>query len=155
MLEIGQSAPGFELEDQNGIEISLSQFEGQFVVLYFYPKAMTKGCAIEARGFDDVYREIQDRNAVVLGVSADSKDQLREFARAEGIQFPLLSDPDGTVGSLYDSFGEVEFRGEMRQTPFRNTYIIRPNGTIGTAYENVSPEDHPERVLADLKAMQE
>jgi peroxiredoxin Q/BCP len=150
MLEVDQRAPGFELQDHTGETVSLAEFEGQYVVLYFYPKAKTRGCSIEARGFRDHHAAFRDRDAVVVGVSADPVEELAEFAEEEALPFRLLSDPDGEVGAAYDSYGEVEFRGETRESPFRNTYVIRPDGTIGAVYEDVTPEGHAEELLAKI-----
>ena len=150
MLEAGEKAPEFELQDQNGDTVSLSDFEGRRVVLYFYPKAGTPGCATEAQGFRDRYDEFTERDVVVLGVSADSVEDLREFAEDEDLPFTLLSDEKGTVASQYESFGEKEVRDETWEIAFRNTYVIGPDGEVEAVYEGVSPEEHPERVLSDL-----
>lgn len=150
MLETGQTAPDFELEDQNGNTVSLSDYEGQRVVLYFYPKAKTGGCTTEAQGFRDLYDEFTDRDVEVLGVSADPVDLIAEFSEEEDLPFTLLSDENGEAASQYESFGEKEVRGETWEIAFRNTYVIGPDGTIEAVYEGVSPDEHPQQVLDDL-----
>ena len=150
MLEAGEDAPEFELQDQDGNTASLSDYEGQRVVLYFYPKAKTSGCTTEAQGFRDLHDEFAERDVEVLGVSADPVDLIDEFAEDEDLPFRLLSDEDGEVASKYESFGEREIRGESYEIAFRNTYVIGPDGTIEAVYEGVSPDEHPEEVLDDL-----
>lgn len=150
MLEVGQEAPAFELPDQDENLVSLTRFGGQRVVLYFYPKAMTSGCTTEAQGFRDRYEAFAERDVIVLGVSADPVEEISEFAEAEDLPFALLSDEDGEVATAYESFGEREVRGETWEIAFRNTYIIGPDDVIEATYEGVSPDEHPERVLADL-----
>lgn len=151
MLEVGQEAPAFELPDQDGEPVSLSDFEGRRVVLYFYPKAMTPGCTREAHGFKEHHEAFEERDAAVVGVSADTVSELAEFADQEDLPFTLLADEDGSVASTYESFGEREIRGETWEIAFRNTYVIGPDGTIEAVYEGVSPDEHPEEVLADLE----
>jgi peroxiredoxin Q/BCP len=153
MLDAGDTAPPFELPDQDGNPVSLSAFEGQRVVLYFYPKAMTPGCTREARTFQDHHDAFAQLDVAILGVSADPVDEIGEFADAEGLDFRLLADEDGTVAERYDSFGEREHEGETWEIAFRNTYLIGPDGRIERAYEDVSPDDHAEEVLADVRRL--
>lgn len=153
MLDAGQQAPDFELPDQTGEPVSLSDFEGLRVVLYFYPKAMTPGCTREAQGFSELQDAFEARDAAVVGVSTDTVEALAEFDDQEDLSVTLLADEDGSVASTYDSFGEREVRGETWEIAFRNTYVIGPDGTIEAVYESVSPDDHPEEVLADLDGL--
>ena len=153
MLETGDAAPPFELPDQRGNTVSLSEFEGQRVVLYFYPKAMTPGCTREARTFQEHHDAFADLDVAILGVSADPVDDISEFAESEGLDFRLLADEDGTVADRYESFGEREHDGQTWEIAFRNTYLIGPDGTVERVYEDVSPEDHPEEVLADVERL--
>jgi peroxiredoxin Q/BCP len=150
MLDIGDTAPAFELPDQHGDDVALADFEGQHVVLYFYPRANTPGCTTEATGFRDAWDEFQDRDIAVLGVSDDPVSDLEPFAEQYELPFRLLSDEDGSVASAYDSYGEKNMFGNTFDGVFRNTYVIGPGGTIEHAYEDVSPEDHVEEILADL-----
>ncbi|MFC7136939.1 thioredoxin-dependent thiol peroxidase [Halobaculum litoreum] len=150
MLDIGTEAPGFSLPDHVGREVSLDEFDGKRVVLYFYPRADTPGCTTEACGFRDAYDEFEARDTVVLGVSDDPVDDLTAFARKHDLPFSLLSDEDGSVAAAYDSYGEKNVFGNVVEGVFRNTYLIGPDGTIERVYEGVSPEEHAEELLADI-----
>ncbi|ELZ34828.1 peroxiredoxin [Halogeometricum pallidum JCM 14848] len=150
MLSVGDEAPDFELENQDGETVSLSRFEGEYVVVYFYPRANTPGCTTEACEFRDAYDEFEDRGVTVLGVSDDPVSDLKEFEDDHDLPFPLLSDEDGSVASAYDSYGEKNMFGDTFDGVFRNTYVVAPDGTIAFAYEGVSPEGHAEQILTDL-----
>lgn len=143
MLNVGESAPMFELSDQHGNTVSLGDFEDHHVVLYFYPKAKTGGCTREARAFRDRFDGFEDRGVEVLGVSTDSVELLQEFADEERLPFRLLSDENGEVARAYESLRDSG-------TAERNTYLIGPNGTIAAAYERVTPETHPDQLLLDI-----
>jgi peroxiredoxin Q/BCP len=149
MLDVGDDAPGFELTDQHGKTVSLSDFEGRRVVVYFFPEAMTPGCETQARRFRDLYGEFQDREVAVVGISPDPVETLAEFAEKEDLPFPLLSDTDAGVAEAYESHGEKRLRGVMREMTLRNSYLIGPDGTIEATYESVMPYDHPPDVLED------
>ncbi|WP_256684340.1 peroxiredoxin [Halococcus qingdaonensis] len=142
MPQVGQTAPAFSLQNQDGESVSLSEFEGQRVVLYFYPKAGTEGCTIEANNFGDAFDEFERHDVPVLGVSMDSVADLAAFRDDEELPFTLLSDEDGTVAEKYDSAGDG--------TALRNTFVIGPNGDIEAVYEDVSPGEHAEQVLDDV-----
>jgi peroxiredoxin Q/BCP len=142
MPQKGQSAPAFSLPNHDGESVSLSDFEGQRVVLYFYPKAGTEGCTVEANNFGDAFDEFEHHDVQVLGVSMDSVADLAAFRDDEGIPFPLLSDEDGDVAERYDSAGDG--------TALRNTFVIGPDGDIETVYQNVAPGEHAEQVLNDV-----
>ena len=142
MPQVGQSAPEFSLPNHDGESVSLAEFEGQRVVLYFYPKAGTEGCTVEANNFGDAFEEFEHHDAAVLGVSTDSVADLAAFKDEEGIPFALLSDESGTIAERYDSAGDG--------TALRNTFVIGPNGDIEAVYENVSPGEHAEQVLDDI-----
>ncbi len=150
MLEPGVDAPGFELVDQNGETVSLADFEGQRVLLYFYPKAKTPGCGTEARGFRDHHGRFQDHDVAVVGISPDPVDRIAEFATEENLPFTLLSDTDGTVADAYDCRGERLIRGTEREITLRNSYLVGPVGSIEAAYESVMPNEHPSEVVADI-----
>ncbi|ACV48206.1 MULTISPECIES: thioredoxin-dependent thiol peroxidase [Halomicrobium] len=150
MLEAGDTAPTFELPEQDGETVALSEYEGQRVVLYFYPRADTPGCTKEACGFRDEWDAFADRNVAVLGVSDDPVDDLAAFAAEYDLPFTLLSDEDGAVAARYDSYGEKNMFGNTFDGVFRNTYVIDPDGVIERVYEGVSPEGHAEEILADL-----
>ncbi|EMA51609.1 peroxiredoxin [Halococcus thailandensis] len=144
MPQVGQTAPAFSLQNQDGESVSLSEFEGQRTVLYFYPKAGTEGCTIEANNFGDAFDEFEQHDAQVLGVSTDSVADLAAFRDDEELPFTLLSDEDGSVAEKYDSAGDG--------TALRNTFVIGPNGDIEAVYEDVSPGEHAEQVLDDVAA---
>jgi peroxiredoxin Q/BCP len=150
MLDVGDDAPGFELTDQHGKTVSLSDFEGRRVVVYFFPEAMTPGCETQARRFRDLYGEFQDREVAVVGISPDPVETLAEFAEKEDLPFPLLSDTDAEVADAYESHGEKRLRGVMREMTLRNSYLIGPDGTVEATYESVMPYDHPPDVLEDV-----
>jgi peroxiredoxin Q/BCP len=150
MLDAGDTAPDFELPDQDGDTVALSDYEGQHVVVYFYPRADTPGCTTEACGFRDEWDTFAERDVAVLGISDDPVDDLAAFAAQYDLPFHLLSDEDGTVASQYDSYGEKNMFGNTFDGVFRNTYLVGPDGSIKHVYEDVSPEGHAEEILADL-----
>jgi peroxiredoxin Q/BCP len=150
MPGVGQSAPTFTLPSQDGSQISLDSFHGKWVVLYFYPKDMTKGCTIEAHNFQRDQAKYDAANAVILGVSVDTPDSHKEFCTKEGLTFRLLADPAHKVVDQYGSLGHF---GEMT-IAMRNTFLIDPSGKIVKEWTKVDPSVHSEEVLAaiaDLK----
>ncbi|MFQ3319220.1 MAG: peroxiredoxin Q/BCP [Natronomonas sp.] len=149
MLDVGAEAPDFELQNQDGETVSLSEFDGR-VVLYFYPRADTPGCTTEACGFRDNWGEYLGRNITVLGVSDDPVSDLADFAAEYELPIQLLSDEDGTVAAAYDSYGEKQISGDTFDGVFRNTYLIN-DGVIEAVYEGVDPEGHAEEIIADLE----
>lgn len=149
MLDPGQHAPEFELPNHDGEPVRRSDFEGKPVVLYFYPEAGTKGCTIEARGFREHWEEFVEAGVQVVGISTDPVEAVSEFAAAEELPFPLLSDEDGEVAREYDVFGTPEVDGETYEIAFRHTYVVDENGEIAAAYEDVSPDEHAQEILAD------
>lgn len=150
MLEPGEAAPDFELPDQHGETVSLSDLQGQTVVLYFYPRADTSGCTVEAKNFRDAHEEFEERGIVVLGVSNDAVEALADFADDYGLPFRLLSDKSGDVCRAYDSFN-TDLVGDMTVSAAeRNTFVIDADGRIAAVYEGVDPEDHAEEILANL-----
>lgn len=155
MIQTDTKAPGFELPDQHGNRVALSDFAGEWVVLYFYPKAMTPGCTAEACSFQNRYDEFRSRDVAVVGVSTDPVDELMQFVTAEDLEFTLLSDEDGTVASQYGSFGKREHDGKTWEIALRNTFLIGPDGQIKRTYESVSPDEHVQEVLADIEALRE
>jgi peroxiredoxin Q/BCP len=150
MLDVGETAPEFELPDQHGETVSLADYRGRRVVVYFYPRADTPGCTTEACEFRDRLDAFADRDVAVLGVSDDPVDDLEAFAGAYDLEFPLLSDESGAVAAAYDSYGEKNVSGRTVDGVFRNTYVVGPDGRIELAYEGVSPEGHAAEILADL-----
>lgn len=147
MLDPGGEAPSFELPDHTGTPVSLDELRGNWVVLYFYPRADTPGCTTQACAIRDSWDEFHEQGVVVLGVSDDPVGDLTDFAEKYDLPFRLLSDEDGTVASQYDSYGEKTVFGNTVEGVFRNTYVIGPDGIIADTFEGVSPEDHVEQVL--------
>lgn len=148
MPESGDVAPAFELPNQAGETVSLHEFEGQTVVLYFYPRADTPGCTTEACSFRDTWEEYERQNVPVLGISDDPVEDLSDFKSKYDLPFDLLSDEDGTVAMAYDSYGEKTVFGKQVEGTFRNTYVVGSDGTIVDVFEGVDPEDHAEEVLS-------
>jgi peroxiredoxin Q/BCP len=146
----GSDAPTFTLPSQEGAPVSLKDYRGKWVVLYFYPKDFTSGCTIEAHNFQRDQAQYQGKNAVVLGVSVDSADSHRQFCAKEGLNFKLLADTDYKVTTAYGSLtnmGAAKFAA-------RHTFIINPEGKIVKVYEDVNPNKHSEEVLAALTDLQ-
>lgn len=149
-LQPGQSAPQFQLPDQDGATHRLSDYRGRWVVLYFYPKDDTPGCTEEACRFRDDILQIEDLGAQVLGVSLDSSERHAEFAGKYNLQFPLLADVDGKVAA---SYGALRNLGIMKLA-HRHTFIIDPDGRIAKVYRKVAPKTHSAQIIADLKELQ-
>jgi peroxiredoxin Q/BCP len=150
---LGNIAPDFTLPDEDGKMRSLSDFKGQNVILYFYPKDMTAGCTLEAQEFRDHEYEIGDLNGVVLGVSADGADSHKEFCREQGLNFNLLSDEDGEVCRMYDVWREKSIFGAKHMGIERTTFLIDAEGKVRNIYANVKPLGHAEKVIEDLRKL--
>lgn len=150
MLAVGDQAPEFELPNQDGDAVSLSEVNGKRVVVYFYPRANTEGCTKEACGFRDSWDAFTERDIRVFGISDDPVSDLESFKTEYDLPFDLLSDEDGHVATQYDSYGEKNMFGNTFTGVFRNTYVIDATGVITQAYEGVSPEEHAEEILADI-----
>jgi len=142
----GQKAPTFTLPSQDGKPISLDQYHGKWVVLYFYPKDMTTGCTIEAHKFQDALPQLEAKNAVVLGVSVDSTDSHQQFCAKDGLTFHLLSDTEHKVVSAYGSL--ANHNGMVMAS--RNTFLIDPKGNIAKVWVGVHPDMAASDVLAAL-----
>ena len=155
MLDEGEEAPGFTLRDQDDEPVSLEDFRGRPVVVYFYPRADTPGCTTEACGFRDAWADYEERGAVVLGISDDPVADLADFAGEYDLPFRLLSDPDGEVAAAYGSYGEKNMFGRTFDGVFRNTYVVGPDGRIAAVHGNVDPEGHAEAILADVEAVED
>jgi peroxiredoxin Q/BCP len=146
MPAVGQDAPTFTLPSQDGTPISLDQYRGKWVVLYFYPKDMTTGCTIEAHKFQDALPQFDAKNAVILGVSVDTVDSHKQFCTKDSLTFHLLADPDHKVVSAYGSLGAF---GPMTIAN-RNTFLIDPQGKIAKVWVKVTPANAATDVLAAL-----
>lgn len=148
----GKPASNFTLPDQKGNSLKLSDFKGQWVVLYFYPKDDTPGCTKEACGFRDNFPKFEKLKVKVFGVSADSTEKHTKFANKYQLPFTLLSDPDKKVLEKYGVWAEKKFLGKKYMGILRTTFLIDPQGKIFKIYENVKPVGHAEEVLKDLVA---
>lgn len=151
MIEKSQAAPDFSLTDDEGRRVSLQDFRGKKVVLYFYPKDDTPGCTTEACGFRDIHDEIMDRGAVVLGVSPDPQKKHEKFRNKYDLPFHLLSDPEHTTLEAYDAWGEKKMYGKTYMGVLRSTVIIDEEGKIREIYPKVKPADHPREILKALE----
>ena len=149
----GIPAPDFALQDENGVVRRLSDFRGQPVVLYFYPKDDTPGCTKEACNFRDGYADYKAAGAVILGVSPDSTRSHTNFIAKFSLPFPLLADEDHQVCELYGVWGRKTFMSREYDGVFRTTYLIDATGQIAKVFENVMPNVHSTEVLEALKEM--
>ena len=149
MLAIGTKAPDFTLMDQNGTPHSLSEYKGQKVVLYFYPKDMTSGCTSQACSFRDLYPQFREKGAVVLGVSKDSVASHKRFEETHGLPFTLLSDPELQVIAAYD-VQKRDKDGQPMKGLVRSTYLIEENGVIVKAFGAVKAKENPAQMLETL-----
>ena len=151
MLEVGTKAPEFTLPDQNGVERSLSDYRGQKVVLYFYPKDMTAGCTSQACSFGELYPQFREKGAVVLGVSKDTVASHKRFEEKYGLPFTLLSDPEMQVIEAYGALqvGTTKAGNVSRKT-IRTTYLIDEEGIITRAFGKVKAKDNPTQMLSEL-----
>lgn len=151
MLKIGDKAPDFTLENQDGREISLEDYRGQKVVLYFYPKDSTPGCTKQACGFRDVNKEIEGLGVKVFGVSKDSVSSHQRFREKQSLNFDLLADPEKKVHEAYGVLVEKNMYGKMRISTSRDTFIIDEDGNIEEIFRKVKAKDNPFEVLDYLK----
>ena len=142
----GTPAPDFRLTTSDGSQVSLKDYRGKWVVLYFYPKDFTSGCTMEARNFQRDLVKYEQAGAVVLGVSVDTVQSHKDFCTKEGLNFKLLADPEAKVSTEYGSV--MDYKGSKLAA--RNTFIINPDGQIAKVYSGVKPADHSEQVLKDL-----
>jgi len=150
MPAVGSRAPEFTLPSQEGQPVTLTQYRGQWIVLYFYPKDQTPGCTREAHNFSVDQSKYAQRNTVVLGISLDNVDSHKQFCAKEGLRFKLLADTEGKTTQAYGSLtnlGVVKFAA-------RHTFIIDPAGKIVKVYDSVDPTKHSAEVLAALEQLQ-
>ena len=150
MLEVGTKAPDFTLKNQEGQEVSLSQFAGKRVVLYFYPRDNTPGCTRQACGFAQNYEGFNQRDVVVIGVSKDSVASHLKFAQKYELPFVLLSDPDLEAIQAYGVWQEKKLYGKVSMGVVRTTFIIDENGVIEKVMPKVKPDTNAAEILAYL-----
>ena len=149
-LSAGDLAPGFTLPDAQGREVSLRDYKGRNVVVYFYPKAATPGCTTQACDFRDNLNSLRAAGYEVLGISPDEGDALLSFAEAESLNFPLLSDPDFFVAKAYGAYGEKEVTGRKVNGILRSTVVVGPDGNVSRAEYKVSAAGHVARLREEL-----
>ncbi|MGC7099141.1 thioredoxin-dependent thiol peroxidase [Amycolatopsis lurida] len=149
-LPPGDAAPDFTLPDSAGNKVSLSDFRGQYVIVYFYPAAGTPGCTKQACDFRDNLAELNDAGYQVLGISPDKPEKLAKFVDAESLTFPLLADPDKTVLTEWAAFGEKKNYGRVVQGVIRSTFVVDPEGKIANAFYNVRATGHVAKLIRDL-----
>jgi peroxiredoxin Q/BCP len=150
LIEPGKAAPAFHLTDQDGNKHRLSQYKGQWVVLYFYPKDNTPGCTTQACGFRDNEKEIGKRGAVVLGISPDDEKSKAKFAGKFDLNFPILADEGAKVCSKYGVWQEKSMYGKKYMGVVRTTFLIDPRGKVAQRFDKVKVKGHTEAVLDAL-----
>lgn len=151
MIREGEKAPDFTLPAVDGSEVTLSDLQGKYVILYFYPKDLTPGCTQEACDFRDAYSEIKDVQAEVIGISRDSIKRHQTFAEKYNLPFRLLSDESGEVCQLYEVLKEKTMFGKKVKGIERSTFIIDPEGTVAKIYRRVKVKDHVQAALQWIK----
>jgi thioredoxin-dependent peroxiredoxin len=149
-LEVGDKAPAFSLPDADGKTVKLSDFKGRKVIVYFYPAASTPGCTKQACDFRDSLAQLNEAGLDVVGISPDKPEKLAKFRDAEGLTFPLLSDPDRSVLTAWGTFGEKTMYGKTVQGVIRSTFIVDEKGKIEVAQYNVKATGHVAKLRRDL-----
>jgi peroxiredoxin Q/BCP len=149
-LDAGDKAPAFTLPDQDGAKVSLKDFAGSQVVVYFYPRDDTPGCTKEACQFNDNLQAFSRAEVTVLGISADSADKHQKFRAKYGLEFPLLTDADHKVGEAYGAWGEKTLYGKKSIGVIRSTFLIGADGKVARAWYHVKADGHADKVLAEL-----
>ena len=150
MLNIGEQAPAFSLENQNGETTTLEHFKGKKVLVWFYPKASTPGWTVQGQGLRDEFQKFQDNNVDIFGVSADSVKAQKSFCDKQEFPFSLLSDPSKETIKAYDAWGLKKFMGREYEGIHRYSYLIDENGTVERAYPKVKTKTFAQDVLADI-----
>jgi thioredoxin-dependent peroxiredoxin len=150
VLEAGKPAPAFELADQEGQIHTLSDYHGETIVLYFYPKDDTPGCTKEACSFRDAYADFRKAGVEIIGISPDSEKSHKKFVQKYDLPFTLLADPDHAVCEAYGVWGRKKSFGREYEGVFRTTFVIGPDGTIKRVFANVKPEEHSQEVLEEV-----
>jgi peroxiredoxin Q/BCP len=154
-LDVGTLAPDFTLPDQDGKPHTLSQYRGQYVLLYFYPKDDTPGCTKEACAIRDEFPHFESLNVRVLGISVDSVKSHKKFAEKFHLPFTLLADEHKKVVHHFGVWGEKRFIGQEYEGTFRTSFLIDPTGSIEKIYVDVKPSTHAEEVLKDLRELEQ
>ena len=150
MLTIGTKAPDFTLQDQNGKERTLSEFQGQKVILYFYSRDMTSGCTKQACGFAELYPQFTGKGAVVIGVSKDTAASHKKFEEKYHLPFILLADPEKEAIQAYDVWKEKNMYGKATMGVVRTTYLIDESGVVVKAFTKVKAAENPQKMLEEI-----
>ena len=152
-IEVGKAAPKFTLPDQTGAEVSLADYRGQDVVVYFYPRDDTPGCTKEACGFRDAWRELEQRGVVVLGVSPDKPAAHEKFRAKYRLPFTLLADPEKRTLATYGAYGEKVMYGKKTMGMIRSTFVIDGDGIVRKVFPKVKVDGHVEQVLDAISGL--
>ncbi len=152
VLSEGVKAPGFELQDSEGMIHKLSDYAGETIVVYFYPKDDTPGCTKEACSFRDSYADFKKAGVTIIGISPDKVESHKKFKEKYALPFTLLADPGHAVCEAYGVWGLKKSFGREYEGVFRTTYVIGPEGYIKRVFENVKPSDHSQEVLEAIAA---
>ena len=147
MLSVGDVAPDFELLSDESKPVKLSDFHGQQVIVFFYPKADTPGCTTQACGLRDNYTTIQAANGIVLGISPDQPDALTKWKEKEGFPYPLLSDPEHSVAEAYDVWGEKKMYGNSYMGIIRSHFVVDADGKVADVQYKISPKDSVKKAV--------
>ena len=151
MLQIGDKAPDFILPDANNNSVSLSEFKGRKVVLWFFPKASTPGWTVEGKGFRDEFNKFEENNIQIIGCSADSPAKQKKFCDKQDFQYPILCDENHEMLKAYGAWGKKKFMGREYKGIFRITYVIDTKGIIENVYKDVKVKSHSRDLLGDIK----
>ena len=152
LIDVGERAPDFTLEADDGREVTLSSYRGKKVILYFYPKDGTPGCTTEAKEFRDNVKAFEKANALILGVSKDSVESHQRFKQKHALPFTLLSDPKGKVLDLYGVWKKKSLYGRSFMGTERTTFLINEEGVVEKVYRKVKAKGHAQTCLLDLKS---
>lgn len=153
-LKIGDIAPEFTLLDQNSSSVSLSQFRGKRVLVYFYPKALTPGCTTQACGLRDSKAELDELNVVVLGISPDQPKKLAQFVEKKGLNFTLLSDPEHQIAEAFGVWGEKKFLGKTYNGIHRISFLVDASGRIEAVFDKFKTSEHHQMIVDFVKGQQ-
>jgi peroxiredoxin Q/BCP len=154
LIQIGAAAPKFNLLNQDGNPVSLDNFPNQWRVVYFYPKASTPGCTVQACGIRDSTADLRNLGVEVLGISPDAPAKLKKFAQAQSLPFTLLSDPDHAVAEAFGVWALKKFMGKTFMGVVRTTFIIDPQGNLASILNDFKTSNHHQVLLAALKGLQ-
>ncbi len=149
-LNAGDRAPAFTLTDAAGSTVSLADYAGRSVVVYFYPKAATPGCTTEACDFRDNLNSLAGAGYDVVGISSDGQESLQSFADDQSLTFPLLSDPNHETAKAYGAYGDKDLGGKIITGTLRSTIVVNPDGTVKSAEYNVDAQGHVARLREEL-----